>query len=929
MLNFFRKKPNPEPKEKTGGSDSNQGPATNDVPLVLLGSSGAGKSCLLERFVSGTFISQPSTVGCSYRLKEVEILGQHMKLKFFDTMGQERGRSLIPMYCRGVAGCLIFYDITLYPSFEELPFWLAQTRQFAPKDIPIMLVGCKADLSEHRRVPHRKVLQFAQDNGLMYCESSATTGERAADPFMRLATAVLQSRMPEITVIPAQIDPATPISGPIHAPPPPPLQTVDLPMQGGMHLPKEGLTNSDSPRLSPSHAEKLLGAFPELLDSSASDRALLDSALEVAAEACVLKFAKRLITASRARVRELEDSEECNLLSDVPSRSTGEEAAQRAGELSSALDHLELLLRQSMLETAESVGDLESTFALRDEARRDVVPSYNWVVTLASQLKAVLGSGRGFDTDDAQSELGPSPREVYSRIEGGKLVNLLSCLAPVTAFVDEVAAALRSDCDTPPKVSIGLKDEYAAVLALQEAIAQASTDNIRAEYEQELEAAAKEDAALLDQARATLSETLAAVQNPSLLGEVRRIGEINERFPFNPDSEPPRVVGRRQLNDIVAGYVKQIKKLRHEINQASNNCQAYAEDEPELAEANRVKLEEYEVKLRDITQQFTGIYDTQVTFIREAFPELEAFIKEQIDPYCGRGAFRWDVALPDFDLTPIHGDNVLKAMTKPASQKLKELEPVYILKRFSEKAMLHQELAAMRNAKVAGKHHENVAEVKFAFEQKELAATMYYLGMPYYCCDSSVWFVARIQSKESGALLQAMIAMVRGLGCLHNNGIVHGDVKPDNLRFDAEGPVGVPKWIDFNFCANRSSTLKVWGMKTMLAVGNSVGFSSPEQVEHGILTPASDIFALGKTFAALLFVAGHSPWEKTTNQTPIWRAQEVVDLFGSDNMKKIVNMIEEMTCADEARRIPIMDERGADSKSVLSHLENLRQNIKW
>jgi uncharacterized protein (DUF362 family) len=100
-------------------------------------------------------------------------------------------------------------------------------------------------------------------------------------------------------------------------------------------------------------------------------------------------------------------------------------------------------------------------------------------------------------------------------------------------------------------------------------------------------------------------------------------------------------------------------------------------------------------------------------------------------------------------------------------------------------------------------------------------------------------------------------------------------------------------------------------------------------VENGILLPSSDVFALGKTFAALLFVSGCSPWEKAMSQTPSWLAKEVVDLFGTDSTKRIVQMIEEMTALDEGRRISLVDDSdGAGSRSVLGHLESLRQNLK-
>jgi GTPase SAR1 family protein len=48
---------------------------------------------------------------------------------------------MIPDYCRGASAAFICYDITRFPTFEEIPHWIATVRN-AIGEIPIFLLGC-------------------------------------------------------------------------------------------------------------------------------------------------------------------------------------------------------------------------------------------------------------------------------------------------------------------------------------------------------------------------------------------------------------------------------------------------------------------------------------------------------------------------------------------------------------------------------------------------------------------------------------------------------------------------------------------------------------------------------------------------------------------------------------------------------------------
>ncbi|RNC30052.1 ras-related rab-4, partial [Trypanosoma cruzi] len=147
------------------------------IKLILVGDSGTGKSSLLHRFVEDTFSEQQAqTIGVEFGSKIVQLAGRKVKLQIWDTAGQERYKSVTRSYYRGAVGCLIVYDITQRSTYESVPQWLNDVRQLAGKDVVVMLIGNKSDLSDGRTVQHNEASLYALENGLLHFETSAASG---------------------------------------------------------------------------------------------------------------------------------------------------------------------------------------------------------------------------------------------------------------------------------------------------------------------------------------------------------------------------------------------------------------------------------------------------------------------------------------------------------------------------------------------------------------------------------------------------------------------------------------------------------------------------------------------------------------------------------------------------------------------------------
>ena len=147
---------------------------------------GVGKSCLLLQFTDKRF--QPVhdlTIGVEFGARMVTLDGDKLvKLQIWDTAGQESFRSITRSYYRGAAGALLVYDITRRDTFQHLSRWLEEARQHAQSNMVIMLIGNKNDLEHRRAVSTEEGKKFAEENGLIFLETSAKTAYNVEAAFI-------------------------------------------------------------------------------------------------------------------------------------------------------------------------------------------------------------------------------------------------------------------------------------------------------------------------------------------------------------------------------------------------------------------------------------------------------------------------------------------------------------------------------------------------------------------------------------------------------------------------------------------------------------------------------------------------------------------------------------------------------------------------
>ena len=126
-----------------------------------------------------------ATIGLDFQSKNVQIDNQDIHLLLYDTAGQEKFRSLIPMYTRDANIVLLVYDISCKDSFIHLSDWLRDLTNLKIEEVIFALVGNKNDLEDKREVNPEEGQKFAQEHDFIFHEISAKTGDGFSDLFYK------------------------------------------------------------------------------------------------------------------------------------------------------------------------------------------------------------------------------------------------------------------------------------------------------------------------------------------------------------------------------------------------------------------------------------------------------------------------------------------------------------------------------------------------------------------------------------------------------------------------------------------------------------------------------------------------------------------------------------------------------------------------
>ena len=175
------------------------------VKVVLIGDPGVGKSSILEHYLESDFNPHiESTVGVSFKTKEISFPEKTVKLNLWDTAGQEKYHSLTKMYCRGAKAAILVYDITNRDSFNNLKNWHQMVSELSNENTIFAVVGNKEDLIDREAVGLDEARAFATKINATYKKTSAKNGVGIEELFRAITCKVfpeLETSRAQSTII--------------------------------------------------------------------------------------------------------------------------------------------------------------------------------------------------------------------------------------------------------------------------------------------------------------------------------------------------------------------------------------------------------------------------------------------------------------------------------------------------------------------------------------------------------------------------------------------------------------------------------------------------------------------------------------------------------------------------------------------------------
>lgn len=163
--------------------------------LIMLGDENVGKTSIINRFKNNKYTGNyEPTLGLDFQTKSIEIDNINVKLLLYDTAGQEKFRSLIPLYTKEAKIIFFIYDITNSDSFLSIEKWYNALTNVNKDESIFFLIGNKIDLINERQVQEEEGKIYAESHNFNFQEVSALTGDGIDNLFLKKLSSQIKTQ---------------------------------------------------------------------------------------------------------------------------------------------------------------------------------------------------------------------------------------------------------------------------------------------------------------------------------------------------------------------------------------------------------------------------------------------------------------------------------------------------------------------------------------------------------------------------------------------------------------------------------------------------------------------------------------------------------------------------------------------------------------
>ena len=220
-----------------------------------------------------------------------------------------------------------------------------------------------------------------------------------------------------------------------------------------------------------------------------------------------------------------------------------------------------------------------------------------------------------------------------------------------------------------------------------------------------------------------------------------------------------------------------------------------------------------------------------------------------------------------------------------------------------------------REAEAASKvSHENIVNMFDVGQDGDLR----YIVMEYVDGQTLKEMIRENGRINPDQALRMTIRILAAVDHAHRNGIVHRDIKPQNILVDHQGRVKVA---DFGIARLKASqTTQIDSENGASALG-SVHYFSPEQARGEVADEKSDLYSVGVCMYEML--TGQVPFDgETSMSVALKHVQEEpksMRLFQNGISKALDEVVMRALCKDKTRRYQTAAEMAADLRKTITH----------